>query len=84
MLSPSFSCAWEYFVRDIHSLLGGNTVKPPSTIYLIVIREVDCFVQAVMLHERPTRCIVPAMAFPKQLNELDLRDARSLAGIEFA
>jgi hypothetical protein len=66
-----------------NSLLEGNTVGSPSTIYLIVIREINYAVQTIVVHERPTRRIVPAMAFPKQPDKLDLGDAGSLSGIEF-
>jgi len=45
------------FIHSWHSF--GNTVKSLSTIYLIVIGEVDCFVQAIVVHECPTRCVVP-------------------------
>lgn len=81
MISPSRSCAWEYFIHNIHSLLVGNTFRPPSTICLFATNYVF---QAFVVHERPTGCIEPTLAFLKQLNKFDLRDAGSFSCIQSA
>jgi len=74
---------WLSFMM-FNSLLVSNTFKLPSTICLFATNYVRYVFQAFVVPERPTRCVVPAMAFPKQLGELDLRYAGSLSGIEFA